>query len=177
MIDLQRSRSNSSVSDSQDFIAHSDTEMVTPMMTKRSSHHERRPRPPQHSSHHTPRLPHIKGHSTLGYGLPSESLPVGYMPRDPWFVAVTDYDPQSIFSRSQRPEEELVLKEWDKVKVIGQYHLIAMMIYTHVTLFYHLCQTIREEESKLQVYKINKIIKCPTFSITLGICFTSNTLN
>nr|XP_022342694.1 227 kDa spindle- and centromere-associated protein-like isoform X6 [Crassostrea virginica] len=120
MIDLQRSRSNSSVSDSQDFIAHSDTEMVTPMTTKRSSHHERRPRPPQHSSHHTPQLPHIsKGHSALGYGLPSESLPVGYMPRDPWFVAVTDYDPQSIFSRSQRPEEELVLKEWDKVKVIG----------------------------------------------------------
>ncbi|XP_078310552.1 uncharacterized protein LOC111136261 isoform X11 [Crassostrea virginica] len=120
MIDLQRSRSNSSVSDSQDFIAHSDTEMVTPMTTKRSSHHERRPRPPQHSSHHTPRLPHIsKGHSALGYGLPSESLPVGYMPRDPWFVAVTDYDPKSIFSRSQRPEEELVLKEWDKVKVIG----------------------------------------------------------
>ena len=178
MIDLQRSRSNSSVSDSQDFIAHSDTEMVTPMTTKRSSHHERQPRPPQHSSHHTPRLPHIsKGHSALGYGLPSESLPVGYMPCDPWFVAVTDYDPQSIFSRSQRPEEELVLKEWDKVKVIGQHHWIAMMIYTHVALSYTSLPDIQRRETKATIVIINKIIKCPNFSISLGICFTSNTLN
>lgn len=45
------------------------------------------------------------------------------MPPDPLFIAVSDYNPQSIFSRSQRPGEELALKEWDKVKVIGQYHV------------------------------------------------------
>lgn len=127
MIDLQRSRSNSSVSDSQDLIAHSDTEMVTPV-TRRSNQRpaERRHRlpPPTFSSHNTPHLPQIhNGQPPLSYALPSESLPVGYMPPDPLFIAVSDYNPQSIFSRSQRPGEELALKEWDKVKVIGQYHV------------------------------------------------------
>ncbi|XP_056005076.1 centromere protein F-like isoform X5 [Ostrea edulis] len=118
MIDLQRSRSNSSVSDNQDFVAHSDTEMVT-QVARRSNHStERRQRllPP---SHKTPLLPHILGgQKLLSYGSPNESLPVGHMPPDPLFIAVADYDPQK-FSRSQRPSEELRLREWDRVKVIG----------------------------------------------------------
>ncbi|XP_061184260.1 golgin subfamily B member 1-like isoform X3 [Saccostrea echinata] len=118
MIDLQRSRSNSSVSDSQDHIAHSDTEMVTPIIRRSNHHTERRQRllPP---STHTPRLPHIQGgQMSPSYGSPNESLPVGHMPPDPLFIAVANYDPLT-FSRSHRPSEELRLQEWDKVTVKG----------------------------------------------------------
>ncbi|XP_062608663.1 RIMS-binding protein 3B-like [Saccostrea cucullata] len=118
MIDLQRSRSNSSVSDSQDHVAHSDTEMVTPIMRRSNHHAERRQRllPP---SSHTPRLPHIQGgQMSPGYGSPNESLPVGHMPPDQLFIAVANYDPLT-FSRSHRPSEELRLQEWDKVTVKG----------------------------------------------------------
>ncbi|XP_062615077.1 golgin subfamily A member 4-like isoform X3 [Saccostrea cucullata] len=118
MIDLQRSRSNSSVSDSQDHVAHSDTEMVTPIIRRSNHHTERRLRllPP---STHTSRLPHIQGgQMSPSYGSPNEPLPVGHMPPDPLFIAVANYDPLT-FSRSHHPSEELRLQEWDKVTVKG----------------------------------------------------------
>lgn len=50
--------------------------------------------------------------------LVSEQFVVGEVPKNPYYMAVSDYDP-SVFSKSNRPRLELQLKKGDNVLITG----------------------------------------------------------
>ena len=121
MNDLDRSSSTSSIADSYDYVAHSDTEAVNRNRSKKIRHRRAdisSGRILHKNARSRPNRKEFSGnHVTDEWE--RESLPVGHMPSDPMFVAVADYDPD-LYSRSGRRGAEITLKEWDKVKIIGK---------------------------------------------------------